>query len=158
METPSGDEKVHAVSPYIHFSQYVSPISATHVNDPEVRKAVEALVDLIWDRGTVGYYLPEILQGVDPEGLLIPAEVTRRLAYVTSKEEVWLLARVAGTYAIGSSAWRTIAKPVIVRAVRSGSEEERHSLFNSLTDHRPRTWSGRPGEVATDFHLGSRVR
>lgn len=151
METQQGYEKVHAVSHHARLSRYVTPISATPVNDPEVGKAVEALVDLIWDRGTVGHYLPEILQDVDPEGLLIPAEAARRLTHVTSKEDVWLLARVAGTYAIGSSAWRTIAKRVIVRAVRSGSEEERRSLFNSLTDHRPRTWLGMPGEVAQIF-------
>ena len=128
------------------------------MNDPEVRKAVEALVDFVSDHGTVGHYLPEILQDVDPEGLLIPAEVTRRLAHVTSKEDVWPLARVAGIYAIGSSAWRTIAKPVIVRAVRSGSEEERRSLFNSLTDHRPRYVVGNAGRGCTDLHLGSPVR
>jgi len=88
---------------------------------------------------------------VDPEGLMLPAEVVRRLAHVTSKEDVWLLARIAGIYAMGSPAWRTIAKPVIVRTVCSGSEEERHSLFNSLTDHRPRSWWGTRGEVAQIF-------
>jgi hypothetical protein len=151
METQSGDEKIDAVSPCIHFSQYVTQISETHVNDPEVGKAVEALVALVWDRGTVGYYLPEILRDVDPEGLLIPAEVTRRLANVTSKDDMLLLARIAGIYAVGSSAWRTIAKPVIIRAVRSGSEEERRSLFDFLTYQGPQTWSGTPGEVPHIF-------
>jgi hypothetical protein len=70
---------------------------------------------------------------------------------MTSKEDVWLLARVAGTYPIGSSPWRTIAKPVIVRAAHSDSDEERRLLFNSLTDPRPRTWSGTPGEVSQIF-------
>ena len=154
METQEGYEKVHAVSRHARLSRYVAPISATHVNDPEVGKAVEALLDLVWDRGTVGHYLPELLQDVDPEGLRIPAEVARRLAHVTSKEDMWLLARIAGVYAVGGSAWRTIAKPVIVRVVRSGSEEECRLLFNSLTDHRPRTWSGRPGEVPQIFISG----
>jgi hypothetical protein len=79
METQGSDGKVRAVSRYARLSRYVAPISTTHVDDPEVGKAVEALLDLIWERGTVGYYMPEILQDVDPEGLLIPAEVTRRL-------------------------------------------------------------------------------
>src|SRR5262249_44918579 len=140
MEIQEGYEKVQAVSRHARLSRYVAPISVTHVNDPEVGNAVEALVDFIWDRGTVGYHLPEILLDIDPEGLMIPAEVTRRLTHVTSKEDVWLLARIAGTYAIGSSAWRTIAKLVIVRVVRSGSKEERRLLFSSLTDPRPQTW------------------
>jgi hypothetical protein len=151
METQGGSEKVCAVSRHARVSRYVAPITGTHINDPEVGKAVESLVDLVWDRGTVGYYLPEVLRDVDPEGLLIPAEVTRRLANVTSKDDVLLFARIAGVYAVGSSAWRTIAKPVIIRAVRSGSEEERRSLFNFLTYHGPRTWSGTPGEVPQIF-------
>jgi len=151
MEAQDGYEKVYAVSRHARLSRYVAPISAAHVNDPEVGKAVEALVDFVSDHGTVGHYLPEILQDVDPEGSLIPAEVARRLAHVTSKEDVWLLARIAGVYDMGGSAWRTIAKPAIVRAVRSGSEEERRSLFNSLTDHRPRSWWGTRGEVAQIF-------
>jgi hypothetical protein len=149
-----GYEKLYAVSRHTRLSRYVAQISATHVNDPEVGKAVEVLLDLVWDRGTVGYYLPEVLRDVDPEGLLIPAEVTRRLANVTSKEDVWLLARIAGVYDMGGSAWRTIAKPVIVRAVRSSSEEERRLLFRSLTGPRPRTWSGTPGEVPQLFISG----
>ena len=132
------------MSRHARLSRYVAPVSAAHVNDPEVGKAVEALVDFVSDHGTVGHYLPEILQDVDPEGLLIPAEVARRLAHVTRKEDARLLARIAGVYAMGSLAWRTVAKPVIVRAVRSGSEEERRSLFNSLTDHRPRSRWGTP--------------
>ena len=154
MEAQGGSEKVRAVSRHARVSRYVAPITATHVNDPEVGKAVEALVDLVWDRVMVGYYLPEILRDVDPEGLLIPAEVTRRLANVTSMDDVWWLARIAGAYAMGSSAWRTIAQPVILRAVRSGSDEERRSLFNALTDHGPRFWRGTPGEVPQTFVSG----
>lgn len=154
MEAQCGYEKVRAVSRHARISRHVAPISATHMNDPEVKKAVEALVDFVWDRGTVGYHLPEVLRDVDPEGLLIPVEVTRRLANVTSKEDAWLLARIAGVYTVGGSAWRTIAKPVIVRAVRSGSEEGRRSLFDFLTYNGPRAWSGTPGEVPQIFISG----
>src|SRR2546426_6006126 len=86
---------------------------AESVNDPEVGKAVEALLDLVWDRETVGHYLPELLQDVDPEGLRIPAEVARRLAHVTSKEDMGILARIAAVYLVADSACRTIARPVV---------------------------------------------
>jgi hypothetical protein len=154
MEAQGGSEKVRAMSRLGRISRYVAQISATHMNDPEVGQAVEALVDLAWDREAVGYYLPEVLQDVDPEGILIQAEVKRRLANATGDDEVWWLARIAGAYAVGSSAWRTIAKPVILRAVRFGSEEERRSLFNALTDHGPRFWRGTPGEVPQTFVSG----
>jgi len=38
---------------------------------------------------------------VDPEGLLIPAAVMRRLANVTSEEDVWHLARIGRVYDVG---------------------------------------------------------
>ena len=154
MEAQGDSEKVRTVSRYARISRYVAPITATHVNDPVVGKAVTALVDLVAGGGTVGYYLPEIFRDVDPEGLLIPTEVTTRLANVTSADDMWWLARIAGAYPMGSSAWRTIAKSVILGAVRSGSDEERRSLFNALTDHGPRFWRGTPGEVPQTFVSG----
>jgi hypothetical protein len=150
METQSVSKKVRAVSFHVPFSHYVTPISAMHVGDPEVEKAVEALIDLVRARGTVGHHLPKFLHDVDPEGLLIPDAVIRRFADVTSAEDLWLLAGIGRVYAVGSAAWRTIAKLVIVRAVHTCSEEERCSLFHSLTDPGPLSVRA-VGEVAQIF-------
>lgn len=154
MEAEAAHDKVRAVSHRAQLSSYVTQIAPTQVNDPDVTRAVKALVDLVTDQGTVGYHLPEVLRNVDPGGLLVPAEVARRLASVADKEEARRLARIAGAYAIGAAAWRTIAKPVIARAVRAPGEDERRSLFSSLTHLGPRTWSGTPGEVPQIFIAG----
>ena len=65
MEAQGHSEKVRTVSRYARISRYVAPITATHVNNPEVGKTVVALVDLVAGGGTVGYYLPEIFRDVD---------------------------------------------------------------------------------------------
>lgn len=151
LETRDGYEKVHAISHSLRWSHYVNPISKRQLSDPEVGKVIKALVDLVSDRGMIGYELPSILRDVDPEGLLIPREVAKRLSSTKTTEVVRRLTRIAGAYPLGGPAWRTIAKPVVVRAIRSGIEGERRSLFSSLMDRGSRSWSGTPGEVPELF-------
>ena len=102
------------------------------------------------DSGSVGYYLPEICRDIDPEGLMVPTEVARRVSGVTTPQELRRLARIAGGYAIGSAPWRAIAKPVIARAMLSGGDERR-AVFARLADRGIRSWSGTPGEVPAIF-------
>ncbi|MEW6742177.1 MAG: hypothetical protein AB1486_05420 [Planctomycetota bacterium] len=151
MEARAGDEEVRAVSWHPSLSRYVTQVSSAQINDPEITQAVEALIDLVLDRGTVGYHMPEILRDVDPHGLVVPGEVAQRLSRAADAEEVWGLDRIAGAYPLGGPAWRTIARPVVVCAAHLGNEEERRSLFTALTDHGPRSWSRLPGEVPEVF-------
>jgi hypothetical protein len=116
---------------------------------PEVRAAVGALIDLVSDNGTVGYHLPEVLHDVDPEGLLVPAEVARRIVTASTDEASRRLARIAPAYVVGTPAWRTIAKAVLAQAPQD--PDKRRHLFSALGERGVRTFSGTPGEVPVVF-------
>jgi hypothetical protein len=127
------------------------PVTTAQKSDPDVIRDIKALVDMLLDKSLVGYYMPDILQDVDPDGVLVPDEIVSRLSQAMNREEVWCFARVAGTYEIGSVVWRTIAKPIIIRAVLSASEEERLTLFSFLLPSGMKSWSGDPREVPQLF-------
>ncbi len=150
MELHGTDEDARAVSYQLRLSHYVARTSETSAQLPETRKAVEALVDLACDQGSVGFYLPSILREVDPLGALIPAEVARRILLTDRTEETTRFARIGAAYGVGGPSWRIIAKPVLARAAL-GSEEERRLLFNALADEGPVSWGGVPGEVPPMF-------
>jgi hypothetical protein len=147
METVEGHEKVHALSRHALSSFITTPISPAEVGDKNITKAVSDLVDLVEDSGTIGYYLPNILQTVDPEGFLIPSEIARRFE-MAAGDAKWPFARIAGEYTIGTAAWRTIAKPVISCALEAS---DRRPLFRLLTDQSPKAWSSSIGEVPQLF-------
>jgi len=151
MEISGEREKVRAFSHQARLSHYVTPITTVTLNDPSVLNAVRDLVDLLLDQGTLSYYLPELLRDVDPEGLLIPTEVANRVAGEAKQDDLLRLSRIAGIYALGGNAWRTIAKPIILRAVRAPREEVRRSLFSSLIHRRFDFWSASHGEVPKIF-------
>jgi hypothetical protein len=153
LDMAAGDasNKFRAVSNHPRLSRFVMPVNADQKSDPVVIKDIKALVDMLLDKSLVGYYMPDILQDVDPEGLLVPDEIVFRLSQTTNRDELWCFARVAGTYDVGSLAWRTIAKPVIIRAVRSTSEEERLTLFSFLLHSGMKSWSGDPRQVPQLF-------
>ncbi|MBK8999589.1 MAG: ATP-binding protein [Myxococcales bacterium] len=143
-------EKWRAVSHQGRITSYVAKVAAESHRDPAVRNAVSSLIDFVDDNGTLGYYLPEVLSDVDPAGVLVPDEVARRVDEDADAETVHRLARVAGAYALGSRAWRTIAKAALVRAGRSGDQERRH-IYSAISPRGVRTWSSAPGQVAEVF-------
>jgi hypothetical protein len=151
MEAAGGEGETRAVGHESRLSRYVEPISEADVSNPAVRQAIADLVGLVPDRGTVGYYLDQIIHDVDPAGLLAPEEIARRVTAASDHDQAWQLARLGGGYPTGGQAWRTVARPVLLRASTSTTREERVSLFNALTDHRPKVWSGAIGEVPALF-------
>ena len=150
LERQAGSEGVQAVGYRARLSRYVARITASDVADPGVASAVKALVDFADDPGGVGYYLPQMCQDIDPEGLMIPAEVARRVPDVTTWQDLGRLGRIGGGYAIGSAPWRAIAKPVVARVALGGTDEWR-AVFASLAEQGIRSWSGTPGEVPAIF-------
>lgn len=66
---------MRAISHNARFSTYVRPIQAADAADAEVIAAVSKVLDFVQDGGTIGYYVPEILHNVDPEGLVVPGAV-----------------------------------------------------------------------------------
>ncbi|RYD66550.1 MAG: ATP-binding protein [Verrucomicrobiaceae bacterium] len=150
LEAQECTEGVRAVSNHVRFSAYVNCIVAADVGNPVVDSAVGDLVALVDDNGTIGYHLPEILRDIDPDGLMIPAEVARRVTGLKTSEGIRCLAGIGGAYEIGSTPWRTIAKPLF-ESILPGDIEVRRSLFSELADRGIQSWSGTPGEVPEIF-------
>jgi hypothetical protein len=144
MEESGSD--VRAVGGHTRLSAYVPHLDAESATKPDVRAAIRQLLDLVPDQGTVGYHLADIVRDVDPEGLLVPEEAAHRAAAMVETTDVLRIARIGGAYPVGGHAWRTVATPIMKRAM-SASDRERRSLFNALTDHGVRSFSGAPGEV-----------
>ncbi len=151
MEAREGYGKVRAVGHRMLLIRCVHPITQAQAGDVEIAMAIADLVDLVWDTGMVGYYLPRLLQKVEPHGYLVPEKVVCSLGDMSDVNDVRRLARIAGAYDIGSEAWRTIAKPIIECAAHLPSLEQRYSLFRALTPHGMRIWESIPGEVPQTF-------
>jgi hypothetical protein len=150
-EATNGDgHKVRAVSRHARLSKYVRKIAAAEVTDPGVIEAVNELLDFVDGNGTVGYYLPEILSDIDPDGLVVPTAVSKRAKSAAGAEDVRRRARIGGTYEVNSSPWRTIALAVI-RAVMPHGAEALRSVHVSLDERGIRSWSGAIGEVPPIF-------
>jgi hypothetical protein len=146
MEAREGFGNVRALSRNERLSLFVTPISAAQQGDPAIARVARELVDFVSDTGTVGQYLPEVLLDVDPQGFVIAGEIARRIEAADDRE-CRRLARIASAYPIGGSVWRTIARPVIGRALVSSDPRP---FFASLTN-LSRSWSAAPGQVPDLF-------
>ncbi len=150
-ETTGGDGyKARAVSHHARVSKYVHKIVARDITDPSVTDAVGRILSFVSANGTVGYYLPEILRDVDPDGLIVPTYVATRAQSTAGAEDVRRLARIGGAYAVNSSGWRTIALATVRAATPHGAEALR-SVHGALGERGIRSWSGAIGEVSPIF-------
>lgn len=152
-ERESASEKglrSQAISRNARFSRYVRRIDATHASNAGVIAAVDGLLDFMTDDGSVGYYLPDVLRDVDPDGLVVPAAVAERAPSARDAEGVRRLARIAGAYAVNSSAWRTMALATI-RAAKALGAQSLRLVYGSLGDRGVRSWSAPVGEVPAMF-------
>lgn len=151
LEADHGHGDVQALSHHMRLSRFVMSIDQTAAITPDVEDSVGKLLEFVSDAGSVGYYLHGVLRDVDPHGRVVPELVARRFAESDDQDMRWRLARIGGAFTIGSAGWRTIAKSVLARAAAAGTPEERSSLYASLTERGPRSWSGTPGEVPAIF-------
>jgi hypothetical protein len=110
----------------------------------------EYLLAFVGDAGASGYYLPEVLRDVDPEGLVVPGLVVARVSSATDAEQVRRLARIGGAYVVRTPAWTAVAKAML-RASSVNSEEIRRSVFRALGGSGITSWSGVPGEIPEVF-------
>lgn len=131
-------------------SKYVRPIEPAQASDAPIRAAVDELLDLVDDVGTVGYYLPEILRDVDPFGVVVPTAVAERTQAAASADDIRRLARIGGAYPTNSQPWRIIALAAVRTASALGKEAVR-SAYGSLGDRGIRSWSSAVGEVPSIF-------
>jgi hypothetical protein len=148
--TRGEDAYSRAISHHVRISRYVQPITAAEASQPEVTQAVEELLGFIGDNGTAGYYLPEVLHDVDPEGLVVPGLVVALVAQATEAEQVRRLARIGDEYVAGTRTWEDIAKAVL-RSPLVQSEDNQRSMFSALGGGGVTSWSGTPGEVPSIF-------
>jgi hypothetical protein len=116
-----------------------------------VLAAVEELMNFVLDKGSVGYYLPEIILDIDPKGLVAPSAVVARAGSGADGEYLRRLARVGGAYAVNSPPWRAIASATILASTPLGAETQR-SVHTSLDGMGGRSWSRARGEVPSIFH------
>jgi hypothetical protein len=141
---------VRGVSHNARISKYVRKIDSDTADSQSVTDAVGKVLDLIEDNGSVGYYLPEVLRDIDPEGFVVPAKVAARAATASDAEGVRRLARIGDAYAVNSSSWRTIALAAVRAASLLGSDALR-AVYGSLGERGIRSWSGAVGEVPPIF-------
>ena len=151
MEVERGRGGVRALSHHTRLSRFVASIEQDGEITPGDVTAVGALLEFVSDTGSVGYYIPGILRDVDPHGRVVPQEVARRFAEADEHDARWRLARIGGAFALGSAAWRTIARPVLEQAAAADTTKERRSLYSALSGDGPRSWTGSPGEVPGIF-------
>lgn len=150
-EATGGDRyKARAVSHHARISKYVRKIVAADATDPSVTDAMDRVLGFVSDNGSVGYYLPEILGDIDPDGLVVPAAVITRALSAADAEDVRRLARIGAAYAINSAPWRAIALATIRAATPHGSEALR-TVHGALGERGIRSWSGTVGEVPPVF-------
>jgi hypothetical protein len=143
-------QQARAISRNIRLSKFVKKIAGDDSASPSIAKAVGEVLELIRDNGSVGYYLPEMLRDVDPEGLVVPNVLAARASSASGAEDVRRLARIGGAYAINSQPWRTIALATIRAASPLGSDALR-AAYGALGDRGIRSWSGAVGEVPPIF-------
>lgn len=142
--------QVRAVGHNVRISKYVKKIAADDAASPSVVEAVGEVLELFKDNGSVGYYLPEVLRDIDPEGFVVPAKIAARAAIESDADGMRRLARIGGAYVINSSPWRTIALAAIRAASLLGSDALR-SVYGALGERGNLWWSGAVGVVPPIF-------
>jgi hypothetical protein len=148
LEEQRGEGEVRALTHDMRLHRFVKPIDEGTDITPEISTSVNRLLGFVLDGGNVGYYMYEVLRDIDPLGRVVPSQASLRFVTANDQKERYRIARIAGAFTLGSTAWREIAKPVLELAAET--HEARISLFSALTEHR-RAWSGRPGEVPAVF-------
>ncbi|WP_133621988.1 hypothetical protein [Bradymonas sediminis] len=91
-------------------------------------------------------FLGGFLLDVDPHGRVVPNELKYQISQAVSVDSALQLARLSSGFAIGTSAWRTIARPALEWASKSESDEC-DAFYYALRDRSTGSWFGTLGEV-----------
>jgi len=151
-----GKEKFYAISmsDRSRLSRFVEPIHVGNSGDIEVISATEQLVDFTLAEGSFSFGFNEYLKDIDPDGLIIPGIVAKRLTVLpqnrTTNKKATRLARIALEYPLSSDAWRRIASAVFVLA-NSLPPSGREPLWEALVVSLIRSWSTTMGQVPQVF-------
>jgi len=150
LEHERGYSRVRALGFEQTMTRYIRTIDEAQADDSGAIGAVDAILDLEGDTGTVGYRLPDVLHEVDPHGVLVPQRVAVRID-TADVEALKRLSRLARAYVTNTNGWRTIAASVLRRVERLEPQTDKRGFFASLADPGVRSWTGTPGEVPQAF-------
>jgi hypothetical protein len=104
-------------------------------------------------KSSLRYFLPEIINRLDPLGIVLPGLIVEKIRnrefqweYDKTDKTGYEWIRYAGYYPINSTPWRIIA----IEACKLANElddEQKKSVYSALLEQGARFWSGTPGEV-----------
>ena len=140
------------------FLKIVDPIRKEDQSCKNMQATLNELLDFNNHYESLLYYkLPDIVAQLDLEGFLIPSLIVERINNEnfswkkqkdTAPEYEWT--RYAGHYPVNSKPWRAIAKIACDIAInKTRNEKEKYSIFSSLLDLKPQTFSSHPGVERT---------
>jgi len=104
-------------------------------------------------KSLLGYFLPEILNKLDPRGIVLPGLIVEKIRnheFEWERDKTdktgyeWI--RYAGYYQINSTSWRIIAIEAC-KLANELDEEQKKSVYSALLKKGVCFWSGTPGEV-----------
>ncbi|MBM4355339.1 MAG: hypothetical protein FJ109_16395 [Deltaproteobacteria bacterium] len=142
------DRKKFDVLP--HRNKPTSLMAPNRLDPQRDKDAMRALLGLATEDSAVAYHLPEYVRDVDPTGSMAPALVVAQIPADAAAEDaasMFLWARFAAFYGLGSDSWRMIAL-ALCRAVEGVNDTGiRESLHFRLSFGPVEFWSGTPGEL-----------
>lgn len=150
LEAREGYKAVRGIGHDVKLSEFCEPVTEANQDRDEVRSAIDSLLGLVDDHGSVGYRLADILHDVDPHGLVVPRLIGQKIA-AGGVIEAKQLARLARAYVVNTVPWRVIALEVVQLAAVHESPEDRRALYRAIGDPSVRSWSGVSGEVPPVF-------
>ncbi len=96
---------------------------------------------------SLGYYLPKILQKMDPKGLFLPSLICvelEKIKDISDVKDILIWSRYAGKYPEATEPWRTIALSACKLLTKLGMEDQQRVLW-SFEQNEIETWSGAYG-------------
>jgi hypothetical protein len=114
-------------------------VSAEDAAKPEVRRVVAELLDFN-TRHSLGYYLPDYIHDLDPEGHLIPDLIVHKIReFAASPDLAYSWSRYAANYPLNSEPWKKIAAAA-VSATASMPPRAQNNIYFSLENQIRSTW------------------
>lgn len=142
--------KARAVGSHSRISRFVQKVREDLAGRDEDLQHVRQIFEFLDDDGTIGYYLPQILVDIDPEGDAVVKSAIEIARKAGEEERLMEIARIGGAYGVGSAPWRSIAKATISAGLAKNMDV-RSSIIPSLSAEGMQFWSAAIGEVSPEF-------
>ena len=150
------DEPFYAISMSgrARLSRFIEPVYTGNSRDNEVISVIERLVDFSLAEGSFRFGFHKYLKDIDPDGLIVPNIVSRRLENLSldckDQEKASRLARIALEYPLGGAPWRRIAIALLHLANKLPQAKKEH-LWSAIVSPMMTMWSAKVGQVPQVF-------